>query len=60
MLSTKKTNKSGEEKNEPKRERPVGRCYLDSSDSGDEDTSEGDHPGNVFVHVSEIDFSIFP
>ncbi|KAM7431011.1 hypothetical protein ABFA07_018351 [Porites harrisoni] len=54
------TNKSGEEKNEPNRGRLVDQCYSDSSDSEDEDTTEGDHPGNVFVHVSEIDFSIFP
>ena len=25
-----------------------------------EDPSEGVHQGNVFVHVSETDFSIFP
>ena len=54
------TNRSGDAKNQPNRGRLVDQCYSDSSDSEDEDTSEGVHQGNVFVHVSEIDFSIFP
>ena len=41
-------------KNEPKRGRLVDQCYSDSSDSEDEDTTDGDHLGNVFVHVSNF------
>ena len=29
-------------------------CYSDSSDSEDEGATEGDHQGNVFVHVSNF------
>ena len=29
-------------------------CYSDSSDSEDEDATEGDHQGNGFVHVSNF------
>ena len=38
----------------------MDQCYLESSDSEDEDTSEGVHQGRVFVHVSQIDFSMNP
>ena len=41
-------------KNEARRGRLVDQCYSDSSDSEDEDTTEGDHQGNVFVHVSNF------
>ena len=41
-------------KNEPRRGRLVDQCYSDSSDSEDEDKTEGDHQWNVFVHVSNF------
>ena len=41
-------------KNEPRTGRLVDQCYSDSSDSEDEDKTEGDHQWNVFVHVSNF------
>jgi len=38
----------------------VDQCYSDSSDSDDDTASVGDPQENDFVHVSEIDFSMFP
>lgn len=54
------TKQSREEKSEPKMAKLVDQSYADSSDSGDDTPSEGDPEGNDFVHVSEIDFSMFP
>lgn len=49
-----------EDKNEPKRSRLVDDSYSDSSDSDDDTASLGGPQGNEFLHVSEVDFSIFP
>lgn len=54
------TKQSPEDKSEPKRGRLVDQCYSDSSDSDDDTASAGDPQENDFVHVSEIDFSMFP
>lgn len=54
------TRQSPEDKSEPKRSRLVDESYSDSSDSEDDTTSVGDTQGNEFVHVSEVDFSMFP
>ena len=54
------TRQSPEDKSEPKRSRLVDESYSDSSDSDDDTTSVGDPRGNEFVHVSEVDFSMFP
>lgn len=54
------TKESCEEKSEPKIAKLVDQSYADSSDSEDDMPSEGDPEGNDFVHVSEIDFSMFP
>jgi len=52
--------KSCDEKSEPKIARLVDQSYADSSDSEDDTPSEGGPEGSDFVHVSEIDFSMFP
>ena len=54
------TKESCEEKCEPKIARLVDQSYSDSSDSEDDTPSEEDPEPNDFVHVSEIDFSMFP
>ncbi|PFX31365.1 RNA-binding motif protein, X-linked 2-like [Stylophora pistillata] len=56
------TKKSDENSSEPscKTARLVDQSYSDSSDSEDDTPSVGDPEENQFVHVSEIDFSIFP
>lgn len=54
------TRKIQEDKSEPKRGRLVDESYSDSSDSEEDAASVGDAQGNEFVHVSELDFSIFP
>lgn len=54
------TKQSCEDKNEPKIARLVDQSYADSSDSEDDTPSEGEPEENDFVHVSEIDFSMFP
>ncbi|KAL9974711.1 hypothetical protein ACROYT_G011784 [Oculina patagonica] len=54
------TKQNCEDKSEPKVARLVDQSYADSSDSED-DTPSVEEPGeNDFVHVSEIDFSMFP
>lgn len=54
------TSKIQEDKSEPKRSRLVDESYSDSSDSDDDTASAGEPQGNEFLHVSEVDFSIFP
>lgn len=54
------TSITQEDKNEPKRSRLVDESYSDSSDSDDETASVGGPQANEFLHVSEVDFSIFP
>ena len=54
------TKQSCEEKSEPKIARLVDQSYEDSSDSEDDTASVGEHEENDFLHVSEIDFSMFP
>lgn len=55
------TKESCVEKTEPKIAKLVDQSYADSSDSESDDTpSEEDPEGNDFVHVSELDFSMFP
>jgi len=54
------TKQSCDEKSEPKISRRVDQSYADSSDSEDDTPSEGDPEGSDLVHVSEMDFSMFP
>lgn len=54
------TSKIQGDKNEPKRSRLVDESYSDSSDSDDDTASVEGPQGNEFLHVSEVDFSIFP
>ncbi|KAJ7350117.1 hypothetical protein OS493_038403 [Desmophyllum pertusum] len=56
------TKQSSEDKSEAKIARLVDQSYSDSSDSEDDTTSVGDptEGNNDFLHVSEIDFSMFP
>ena len=54
------TKESCEEKSEPKIAKLVDQSYADSSDSEDDTPSDGDPERNDFVHVSEIDFAMFP
>ena len=56
------TKQSSEDTTEPscKTARLVDQSYSDSSDSEDDTPSVGDPEENEFVHVSEIDFSMFP
>ena len=51
------TKQNFEDKSEPKIARLVDQSYADSSDSDDDTPSVGEPD---FVHVSEIDFSMFP
>lgn len=54
------TKQNFEDKSEPKIARLVDQSYADSSDSDDDTPSVGEPEENDFVHVSEIDFSMFP
>lgn len=56
------TKRSDENSSEPscKTARLVDQSYSDSSDSEDDTPSVGHPEENEFLHVSEIDFSIFP
>lgn len=56
------TKQSAENSSEPscKTARLVDQSYSDSSDSEDDTPSVGHPEENEFLHVSEIDFSIFP
>lgn len=54
------TKESPDNKTDSKRGRLVDESYSDSSDSEDDAASLGEPQGNEFVHVSEVDFSMFP